>query len=65
MSYLARLKARIAEKGLGDMVTKPTKPGSVSFVTNPQGRFSGNFASAGPGFGCSAPVARGPCASRP
>lgn len=35
MSYLDRLKARIAETGVGDPPTEPTKPPSVSFVGAP------------------------------
>jgi hypothetical protein len=39
MSYLDELRAFTSQKDDGDALTKPTKPGSVSSVGAPSGRF--------------------------
>lgn len=44
MSYLDRLKAKIHETPYPEALTKPTKPSSVSFVSDPSGYVSQNHA---------------------
>ncbi|HQO64697.1 MAG TPA: hypothetical protein PK528_13895 [Syntrophorhabdus sp.] len=46
--YLSRLKAQKSGMPLPEVLTKPTKPPSVSFVSEPEGSFAGKIQAANP-----------------